>query len=50
MYIIPMLNPDGIDLVAGKIPESSPYYQKLRALFPDLDFATTWAANINGVT
>ena len=49
MYIIPMLNPDGIDLVAGKIPESSPYYQKLRALFPDLDFATTWQANINGV-
>lgn len=49
MYIIPMLNPDGVDLVAGKLPEDNPYYQKLRALFPDLDFATTWQANINGV-
>lgn len=49
MYIVPMLNPDGIDLVAGNIPESSPYYQKLREMFPDLDFATTWQANINGV-
>ena len=49
MYIVPMLNPDGIDLVAGNIPESSPYYQKLREMFPDLDFSTTWQANINGV-
>lgn len=49
MYIVPMLNPDGIDLVAGNIPESSPYYQRLREMFPGLDFATTWQANINGV-
>ncbi len=49
MYIVPMLNPDGIDLVAGKIPEDNPFYQKLRNMFSSADFAHTWQANINGV-
>ena len=49
MYIIPMLNPDGIDLVAGKIPEDSPFYQKLLEAFGNSDIAHTWQANINGV-
>ena len=49
MYIIPMLNPDGVDLVAGKIPEDNPYMMRLRDMFGDMDFANVWQANINGV-
>ncbi len=49
MYIIPMLNPDGVDLVAGKIPEDNPYVVKLRQMLGDINFANTWQANINGV-
>lgn len=49
IYIVPMLNPDGIDLVAGNIPETDPYYQKLHKLFPMLNFSNVWQANINGV-
>lgn len=49
MYIIPMLNPDGIDLVAGKIPKNSDTYQELLNTLGNADFAHTWQANINGV-
>lgn len=49
MYIIPMLNPDGIDLVAGKIPKDNPFYENLANMLGNADFAHTWQANINGV-
>ena len=49
MYIIPMLNPDGIDLVAGKIPQDNPFYENIVNQVGDIDFANLWQANINGV-
>ncbi len=49
MYIIPMLNPDGVDVVAGKLPEDNPFMMRLREMFGDIDFANVWQANINGV-
>lgn len=49
MYIIPMLNPDGIDLVAGKIGPENVYYQNIISQVGEIDFGSLWQANINGV-
>lgn len=52
IYIIPMLNPDGIDLVNNVIPKSSPYYTKAKSIsknFPNIRFPDGWKANIEGI-
>jgi len=49
IYIIPMLNPDGVELVAGNIPKNHPKYIDIVNMCGSLDFATIWQANINGV-
>lgn len=50
LYIVPMVNPDGVDLVTGGIPKNSAEYRAAQALnTPPLAFPDAWKANIVGV-
>ncbi len=50
IYIIPMVNPDGVDLVLNGLQPDNPYYQDLiRWNKGSTDFSTVWEANIRGV-
>ncbi len=50
IYIVPMVNPDGVDLVLNGLQQGNPYYQELiRWNNGSKDFSTVWQANIHGV-
>ena len=52
LYAVPMVNPDGIDLVVGAIGSSAPEYQtaaQLAQTRPDVPFPSGWKANLRGV-
>ena len=46
--IVPMVNPDDVDLVTGEYPPGSREYNAARALNTDLPFPDGWKANIEG--
>ena len=52
LYIIPMMNPDGVDLVNGAFKESSKEYQSIKMIskcYPKIAFPSGWKANFKGV-
>ena len=52
LYVVPMVNPDGIDLVTGAITPDEPEYRAARAIaadYPELPVPSGWKANLRGV-
>ncbi len=52
IYIMPMVNPDGVNLVTGALPISSPAYKQAEKIaygFATIPFPDGWKANIRGV-
>lgn len=50
IYIIPMVNPDGVDLVIEGLKKDNPYYSQLIQWNKgSTDFSKVWQANIRGV-
>ena len=52
LHLVPMVNPDGVDLVTGGLRPGDPGYaeaQTLAAAYPGIPFPAGWKANLRGV-
>ena len=52
IHLVPMVDPDGVDLVTGAIKPGTPEYDRARQIagnFPDIPFPDGWKANLLGV-
>ncbi len=52
LYLVPMVNPDGVDLVTGAIAPGTTEYEAaelIAAYFPSIPFPDGWKANLRGV-
>ena len=51
LFLMPLVNPDGVDLVTGALPRESPEYARAEAMsafYPAIPFPSGWKANIAG--
>jgi len=51
LYVVPMINPDEVDLVTGAIKDGDIEYEQARRIsedYPDIQFPDGWKANIEG--
>ena len=52
LHMVPLVNPDGVDLAAGAMDPMDSFYiqaQALAAHYPDIPFPDGWRGNISGV-
>ncbi|MBE6983093.1 MAG: gamma-D-glutamyl-meso-diaminopimelate peptidase [Ruminococcaceae bacterium] len=52
IYMVPLVNPDGVDLVTGALPQGGLQYELARRLsenYPEISFPDGWKANLLGV-
>lgn len=51
LFVVPLVNPDGVDLVTGALTEGNDYEQaeEIGAAYPEIPFPDGWKANIRGV-
>lgn len=52
LHMVPLVNPDGTDLVTGALSSLDSFYgqaQALAAYYPDVPFPIGWRSNISGV-
>lgn len=51
LYVVPLVNPDGVDLVTDAILKNTEFYSdavKISENYPDIPFPDGWKANIKG--